>query len=146
MEWYSGWITSRCLVSAGKERAFILDLRFGVITNQRTHTLHIIQLSQSSLSTCAKLFLSCLFTTPGSITHQDPLSMGFSRQEYWSRLPFPPPGDLLDPEIKPTSPAASSLQADYCWATESLTKLTTLIIIILIEVIIYWALTRKTLS
>ena len=32
-------------------------------------------------------------------------SMGFSRQEYWSGLPFPPPGDLPDPGIKPTSPA-----------------------------------------
>ena len=34
---------------------------------------------------------------------QDPLSMGFSRQEYWSGLPFPPPGGLPDPGIKPTS-------------------------------------------
>ena len=34
-----------------------------------------------------------------------PLSMGFSRQEYWSGLPFPPPGDLLNPGIKPGSPA-----------------------------------------
>ena len=39
------------------------------------------------------------------------LSMGFSRQEYWSGLPFPSPGDLPDPEIKPGSPA---LQADDC--------------------------------
>ena len=38
-----------------------------------------------------------------------PLSMGFSRQEYWSELPFPSPGDLSDPGIKPVSPA---LQAD----------------------------------
>ena len=41
--------------------------------------------------------------------HQAPLSTGFSRQEYWSGLPFPSPGDLLDPGIKPISPA---LQAD----------------------------------
>ena len=40
---------------------------------------------------------------------QAPLSMGFSRQEYWSGLPCPPPGDLPDPEIKPRSPA---LQVD----------------------------------
>ena len=38
--------------------------------------------------------------------------MGFSRQEYWSGLPFPPPGDLLNPGIKPKSPAAPALQAD----------------------------------
>ena len=41
--------------------------------------------------------------------HQAPLSMEFSRQEYWSGLPFPSPGDLPDPEVEPTSPA---LQAD----------------------------------
>ena len=43
------------------------------------------------------------------VARQAPLSMGFSRQEYWSGLPFPPPGDLPDPGIEPTSPA---LQAD----------------------------------
>ena len=38
------------------------------------------------------------------VAHQPPLSMGFSRQEYWSGLPFPSPGSLSDPGIKPTSP------------------------------------------
>ena len=38
------------------------------------------------------------------IGHQAPLSMGFSRQEYWSGLPFPSPGDLLNPGIEPKSP------------------------------------------
>ena len=50
-----------------------------------------------------------LFAIPWTIARQAPLSMGFSRQEYWSGLPCPPPGDLLDPGIKPGSPA---LQAD----------------------------------
>ena len=45
-----------------------------------------------------------------TIAHQAPLSMELSRQDYWRGLPFPPPGDLPDPGIKPTSPA---LQADY---------------------------------
>ena len=55
-----------------------------------------------------------LFVTPWTITRQDPLSMGFSRQEYWSRLPFPSPGDLPDPGIKPGSPAlqANSLPSE----------------------------------
>ena len=46
--------------------------------------------------------LSCvrLFATLWTVAHQAPLSMGFSRQEYWSRLPFPPPGDLPDLGIK----------------------------------------------
>ena len=47
--------------------------------------------------------------TPGTIAHQAPLSMGFHRQEYWSGLTFPSPGDLPDTGIKPESPA---LQAD----------------------------------
>ena len=42
--------------------------------------------------------------TPWTVAHQAPPSMGFSRQEYLSGLPFPSPGDLLDPGIKPTSP------------------------------------------
>ena len=45
---------------------------------------------------------SCrLFTTPRTVAHQAPLFIGFSRQEHWSRLPFPLPGGLSDPEIKP---------------------------------------------
>ena len=43
--------------------------------------------------------------TPWTTAHQVPLSIGFFRQEYWSRLPFPPPGDLIDLGIKPRSPA-----------------------------------------
>ena len=44
-----------------------------------------------------------LFATLWTMAHQAPLSMGFSRQEYWSGLSCPPPGDLPDPGIKPTS-------------------------------------------
>ena len=47
--------------------------------------------------------------TPWTGAHEAPLSIGFSRQEYWSRLPFPSPGDLPDPWIEPRSPL---LQAD----------------------------------
>ena len=50
-----------------------------------------------------------LFATPWTVAHQAPLSIGFSRQEHWSVLPFPSPGDLPDPGIEPRSPA---LQAD----------------------------------
>ena len=45
------------------------------------------------------------FVTLWAVAHQAPLSLGFSRQEYWSGFPFPPPGDLPDPGIKPVSPA-----------------------------------------
>ena len=55
--------------------------------------------------------LSCvgLFASPWTVAYQAPPSMGFSRQEYWSGLPFPSPGDLPNPRIEPWSP---SLQAD----------------------------------
>ena len=44
-----------------------------------------------------------LFATPWTVAYQASLSMGFSRQEYWSGLPFPSPEDLPDPGIKPVS-------------------------------------------
>ena len=50
-----------------------------------------------------------LFVTPRTAAYQAPPSMGFSRQEYWSALPFPSPGDLPDPGIEPRSP---TFQAD----------------------------------
>ena len=60
---------------------------------------------------CTQCVLSCVppFATPWTVAHQAPLPMEFSRQAYWSGLPFPPPGDLPDPGIEPRSPA---LQAD----------------------------------
>ena len=45
-----------------------------------------------------------LFATPWTVAYQVPLSVGFSRQEFWSGLPFPSPGDLPDPGIEPGSP------------------------------------------
>ena len=50
-----------------------------------------------------------LFVTSWTVTHEVPLSMGFSREEYWRRLPFPLPGDLPGPGIKPGPP---TLQVD----------------------------------
>ena len=49
--------------------------------------------------------MSNSYVTPWTVTRQAPLSMGFSRQEYWCVLPFPSPRDLLHPGIKPWSPA-----------------------------------------
>ena len=61
------------------------------------------------LCVCVLLSQVQLFVTPWTVAQQAPLSMGFSRQEYWSGLPFPSPGDLSDPRIELQSPA---LQAD----------------------------------
>ena len=49
--------------------------------------------------------MSNSFVTPWTVAHQAPLSLGFSRQEYWSGLPFLSPEDLPEPGIKPVSPA-----------------------------------------
>ena len=53
--------------------------------------------------------MSDSFVNPQTVAHQAPLSMGLSRQEYWSGLPLPPPGDLPDPGIELGSPV---LQVD----------------------------------
>ena len=63
------------------------------------------------------IMLSCssrvqLFVTSWTVARQAPLSMGFSRQEYWSGLPCPPPGDLPHPGIEPDSALSPALQAD----------------------------------
>ena len=54
-----------------------------------------------------------LFAILRSVAHQDPLSMGFSRQEYWSGLPCPPPGDLPNPETEPESLLSPALAGAF---------------------------------
>ena len=54
-----------------------------------------------------------LFVNPCTIARQAPLSMEFSRQEYWNGLPFPTLGDLSDPGIKPTSLASPALAGGF---------------------------------
>ena len=65
------------------------------------------------------MLLTCvwLFVTPWTVAHQAPQSLGFSRQEYWSGLPFPSPGELPDPGIEPRSPAlrADALTSEPPW-------------------------------
>ena len=53
------------------------------------------------------------FTTPWTVARQVPLSMEFSRQEYWSGLPFPSPGNLPDPGIEPKSLASPALAGGF---------------------------------
>ena len=54
-----------------------------------------------------------LSATPCTVAHQAPLSMGFSRQEFWSGVPFPPLGDLPHPGIEPTSLISSALAGGF---------------------------------
>ena len=74
----------------------------------------------------AKSLQSCLtLSDPQTVDHQAPLSMGFAKQEYWSGLPCPPPGDLLNPGTEAASPVSPALAGGFfttnatCEASES---------------------------
>ena len=75
-------------------------------------------LEDVAVQTCA-LTPVRLSATPWSAARQAPLFMGCPRQEYWSGLPFPPPGDLPDPGIEPVSPASPALTGGF-FTTDSL--------------------------
>ena len=70
---------------------------------------------------CVLSHFSCdrLFTTPWTVAHQAPRSVGFSRQEYWSGLPYPSPGDLHHPGI---GPRALTFPAVAGFTTSAITK------------------------
>ena len=67
------------------------------------------------MNACMLRRFSCvqLFATPWTVACQPPLSRGFYRHEYWNGLPFPPPGDLPDPGIKPEWPVSPALQVPH---------------------------------
>ena len=73
-------------------------------TNKKILALEKIIFFRQIMNMSAQLLthVKCL-VTPWTVAHQSPLSMEFSRQEYWSRLPFPSPGDLPNPGIEPLS-------------------------------------------
>ena len=76
----------------------------------KMEVLQKIQSRSTMCSVCVQsLSRAQLFATPWIIALQAPLSMEFSRQDYWSGLPFPSPGDLPDPGIEHASPAPPSL-------------------------------------
>ena len=74
-------------------------------------------------STCDDGIIT-LFVMPRTVAHQAPLSLEFSRQEYWSELPFPSPEDLPDPGIEPRSPAlqANSLPSEPSGKPHTITR------------------------
>ena len=73
------------------------------------NSLYLRDLIKSlSLLLFSHLSLVQFFAILWTVAHQVPLSIGFSRQEYWSGLPCPPPGDLPNPGVKPKSPALRS--------------------------------------
>ena len=84
-----------CECSVSQTYIYFKTIKFSTLN---THN----SLCVNYISTCVFSRVQ-LFATLWTVAHQDPLSMGFPRQEYWSGLLFPPPGDLPDPGIEPTS-------------------------------------------
>ena len=131
---WTGWITlqskslSRVFFSnTTVQKAFFIDqLSHPYMTTGKTIALtrrafvgKVISLLFNMLSPWMKLLSPVwLFVTPWTIAHQAPPSMGFSRQEYWSGLPFPSPGDLPDPGIEPGSPDIVGRRCSI-WATRA---------------------------
>ena len=66
-----------------------------------------------SLQSCSTVCNARLYATLWTVTHQAPLSMGFSRQEYWSGLPFLLPGDLPDTGIETAVPVSPALAGGF---------------------------------
>ena len=77
-----------------------------LLTDEWINKMWYIHTGYSEVKSLSRVWL---FATPWTVTYQAPPSMGFSRQEYWSVLPFPSPGDLPDPGIEQVSP---TFQAD----------------------------------
>ena len=73
-----------------------------------TYLLLIVHVCVPSLFSCVLLFV-----TPWTVAHQAPLSMGFSRQEYWSGLPCLPTGDLPNPGFEPASLMSTALAGGF---------------------------------
>ena len=106
---YNHQIGGKCLKMMLKYRE--TKLSHLLARSREKQQLHgdIVRVQLHRLTPLCCLVVSHSFTTPWTVAHQAPLSMQFSRQEYWSRLPFPSPGNLSNPGIKPMLPA---LQVD----------------------------------
>ena len=87
----------------------MLFIYFHSLSYSRVMTLQIAVVCATLVRRCGLVAKLCLtFVTPLTVAHQAPQSIGFSRQKYWSGLPFPFPGDLPNPGIKPMSAALTS--------------------------------------
>ena len=99
-----GWRGMRNCIRRTKLRCLVWQFRTSVIKP------NLISCQTSKVKVKVKPLIRVqLFVTTWTVVYQAPPSMGFSRQEYWSGLPFPSAGDLSDPAIEPGSPA---FQAD----------------------------------
>ena len=92
--------------------------------------------------TCAKLLQSCLtLMIPWTVAHQVPLSMGFSRQEYWNGMPFIPPGELPNLGIEPASLMSPAL-TDGFFTTSTIRKAQRSFYLIAVALSMFWILSH----
>ena len=87
-------------------------MEWGLAAQIQPRNRNILSKTVSKMSACVLSHVQ-LFATPWTVACQAPLSMGFSRQEYWSGLPFPSPGDLTNPGIEHTSPVSPPLAGRF---------------------------------
>ena len=131
---YSGvivvcWPGSTCLALAARKQLYLI-ISGSYYCHYHLPAQNLPRFSQIPRQFCSRILcvyiyyicvycvLSCfscdwLCVTPWTVAHQAPLTMGFSRQEYRSELPCPPPGHLLDPEIEPTSLMSPKLAGGF---------------------------------
>ena len=102
-----------------RSRTLVADIQITLWTNYEiAGGKNLNKASQATDSLHAKSLQSCLtLATLWTVAHQAPLSWGFSRQEYWSGLPFPPPGDLPHPGIEPLSQASPASTGRFLTTT-----------------------------
>ena len=111
LEYQTSYQTKYTLKNITREKEGHYIMIKGSIQEEDITFVNIYAPNIESESEVKVKLLSCLrlFATPWTVAYQAPPSMGFSRQEYWSGLPFPSAGDLPDPGIEPGSP---EFQAD----------------------------------
>ena len=113
IDWFSYF--KPVLHSWDKPCLYMIYYPFYILLGLTCHSLFTTQHMYSCMRLVFGLVLSCVrfFVTPWTVAHQAPLSMGFSRQDYWSGLPFPSPGDLPSPGVKPISLVSPALEGGF---------------------------------
>ena len=102
----------QCLLALQSVKVQCFSLLIHLESNTSFFCLEISSPENSFTYMCSVSHVQ-LFETPWTVAHQAPLSMGFSRQEYWNRLSFSPLGYLLNPGIKPASLASPALLGGF---------------------------------
>ena len=116
---FSGYVPSNRIAGSYRSSVFSFLRNLHTVLLSDCISLHSRQQCMKWKVKVKSLSRVRLFVTLWTVTYQAPPSMGFSRQEYWSGLPFPSPGDLPDPGIVLGSPGLQAVSRFNLWATNS---------------------------